>query len=51
MENSTGYTTGMSNGLADEEKDFVKPLMIFGAVIVAILLLAGLFMPSANYIF
>ena len=41
----------MNNGLADEEKSFIFPLVVIGGIAVFILLLAGLFMPSADFIF
>jgi hypothetical protein len=41
----------MNNGLVDEDKSFIGPLLIIGAVVVVVLLLAGLFMPTADWIF
>ncbi len=37
----------MNNGLADEEKNFIVPLVVVGIVVVVVLLIAGLFMPSS----
>jgi hypothetical protein len=37
----------MNNGLVDEEKNFVVPLMVIGIVVVVVLLVAGLFIPSS----
>jgi flagellar basal body-associated protein FliL len=37
----------MNNGLVDEEKSFIVPLMVVGVVVVVVLLIAGLFMPPS----
>ena len=37
----------MNNGLVDEDKNFIVPLMVVGVVVVVILLIAGLFIPSS----
>jgi hypothetical protein len=37
----------MNNGLLDEEKSFIVPLMVVGVVAVVVLLIAGLFIPSS----
>lgn len=37
----------MNNGLVDEEKSIIMPLMVVGVVVVLVLLIAGLFMPSS----
>ena len=37
----------MNNGLVDEEKNFIVPLIVVGIVVVVVLLIAGLFMPSS----
>jgi hypothetical protein len=37
----------MNNSLLDEEKSFIVPLTVIGVVAVVILLIAGLFIPSA----
>jgi hypothetical protein len=39
------------SGLADEEKSFVVPLMVFGIFLVVALLVWGLFMPNTNWEF
>ncbi len=41
----------MNNGLVDEDKNFIVPLIVVGIVVVTILLIAGLFMPTATYSF
>jgi hypothetical protein len=40
----------MNNGLVDEEKNFIVPLVVIGIVAVAIMLIAGLFMPTTNWV-
>jgi hypothetical protein len=37
----------MDNGVADEEKSFIVPLMVVGVIVVVVLLIAGLFIPSS----
>lgn len=37
----------MNSSLLDEEKSFVVPLTVIGVVAVVVLLIAGLFIPSA----
>lgn len=37
----------MNNGLVDEEKNFIVPLMVVGIIVVVVLLIAGLFIPSS----
>lgn len=37
----------MNNGLVDEEKNFIPALTVIGIVAVVVLLVAGLFIPSA----
>jgi hypothetical protein len=37
----------MNNSLLDEEKSFIVPLTVIGVVAVVVLLIAGLFIPSA----
>ena len=37
----------MNNGLVDEEKNFIVPLIVVGIVVVVVLLIAGLFMPAS----
>ncbi len=37
----------MNNGLVDEEKNFIVPLMVLGVIVVVVLLIAGLFIPSS----
>lgn len=39
----------MNNGLVDEESNFVPIITVVGIVLVAILLLAGLFMPTVEW--
>jgi hypothetical protein len=39
----------MNNGLVDEEKSFIMPLMVVGIVVVMVLLVAGLFMPTTTW--
>ena len=41
----------MNNGLVDEDKSFIGPLMVVGTVVVVILLIVGLFMPTTDWIF
>jgi hypothetical protein len=36
----------MNNGLVDEDSNFVPVLMVVGIAIVAVLLIAGLFLPT-----
>lgn len=40
----------MNNGLVDEDSNFVVPLVIIGICVVVVLLIAGLFMPTATWI-
>lgn len=40
-----------TNGLIDNDSNFVAPLMVVGVVVVVILLVMGLFMPSTDWIF
>lgn len=37
----------MNNGLVDEEKNFIVPLLVIGIAVVMVLLIAGLFIPSS----
>jgi hypothetical protein len=37
----------MNNGLADEETNFILPLLVVGVVAVVVLLIAGLFINSS----
>jgi hypothetical protein len=39
----------MNNGLIDEEKNFIVPLMVIGIAVVVVLLIAGLFMPTTSW--
>jgi len=40
-----------TNGLIDDDSNFVVPLMVVGIVVVVLLLAMGLFMPSTDWIF
>ncbi len=40
-----------TNGLVDEETNLIVPLVVIGIVAVVVLLLAGLFMPTTDWIF
>jgi hypothetical protein len=40
-----------ANGLVDEEKSFIVPVMVFGILVVIALLVWGLFMPNTNWEF
>lgn len=39
----------MNNGLVDEDKNFIVPMVVIGIVAVVVLLIAGLFMPTTNW--
>ena len=39
----------MNNGLVDEDKNFIMPLMVIGVIAVVVLLVAGLFMPTTTW--
>jgi len=39
----------MNNGLVDEDKNFIMPLLVVGIVAVVVLLIAGLFMPTTSW--
>jgi hypothetical protein len=41
----------LNNGLVDEDSNFIVPLVVIGMVVVVILLIAGLFMPTTDWIF
>lgn len=41
----------MNNGLVDEDKNIILPVMIVAVVVVFVLLLSGLFMRSPDWIF
>ena len=41
----------LNNGLVDEDSNFIVPLVVIGIVVVVILLIAGLFMPTTDWIF
>lgn len=41
----------MDNGLVDQDKNFLVPIMLVGAVVILALLLSGLFMSTPDYIF
>jgi hypothetical protein len=43
--------TQNTNGLIDDDKNFVVPLMVVGIVVVVLLLGMGMFMPSTDWIF
>ncbi len=38
------------NSLADDDKDYITPLLILGAVGVMVLLLLGFFMPTVSFL-
>jgi hypothetical protein len=40
----------VDNGLADEEKSFIVPLIGVGSVFIFILLVKGLFMPTTQWL-
>ena len=39
----------MNNGLVDEDKNFIVPMVVVGIVAVVVLLIAGLFMPTTTW--
>jgi hypothetical protein len=40
-----------TSGLVDEDSNFVVPLVVIGIVLVVIMLIAGLFLSSPDWIF
>lgn len=52
LEGNTMENNGFNpNGLADEEKSFIVPMMVVGIFVVIALLAWGLFMPNTNWEF
>lgn len=41
---------GINNGLVDEDTNLIVPLVVIGIVAVVIMLIAGLFMPTTNWV-
>ncbi len=40
----------MDNGLVDNDSNFIVPLVIIGIVAVVVMLIAGLFMPTIEWL-
>ena len=40
----------MNNGLVDEDSNFIPVITVVGIVLVAILLMAGLFLPTIEWL-
>ncbi len=46
-----GLNSGLvKNGLVDEDTNLIVPLVVIGIVAVVIMLIAGLFMPTTNWV-
>lgn len=41
----------LKNGLVDEDTNLIVPLVVIGIAVVVIMLIAGLFMPTTDWIF
>ncbi|GEM_PF-2358183 len=41
---------GLNNGLVDEDSNIIVPLVVIAIVAVVIMLIAGLFMPTTNWV-